>query len=158
MVTQGRGAEAVLSATTVIWVPRTSDSRPMPEPPFQKDMRSQGVPPRPTAHPASAVLAGSSALLLTVTRPEQLPDALRQYEKPVVIDRTPANSKLTQDFERLLRWQRWRDTNRLLLIGTLVVIVLAQMVMSNRYGLEASWYAKWTVFEIGGQIKLTPSQ
>ena len=131
----------------------------MPEPPDQNDMRNQALPPR--AQPATAGFTGSgslTALLLTVTRPEELPDALKQHQKPVVIENTPANARLTQDFDRLLRWQRWRDTNRLLLIAALALIVLAQMVMSNRYGLEAGWYAKWTVFEVGGQIKLTPSQ
>ena len=84
-----------------------------------------------TARPAAAVFAGSgslTALLLTVTRPDELPAALKQHDKQVVIERTPANARLTQDFERLLRWQRWRDTNRFLLIGTLAVIVLAQVV------------------------------
>jgi hypothetical protein len=80
----------------------------MPEPPLQPDMRSQGVPPQPPRKPPSSPL-GSPAVLL-VASPAQLPAALRQYEKPVVIDRTPANAKLTQDFERLLRWQRWSPT------------------------------------------------
>jgi hypothetical protein len=54
----------------------------MPEPPFQNDM-----PPRPTAHPASAVFTGAGLLtaLLTVTRPEDIPAALAQG-KPVLID------------------------------------------------------------------------
>src|SRR5262249_31008541 len=95
-------------------------------------------------------------LLLTVTRPEDLPAALSQHEKPVVIESTPANARLTQDFERLLRWQRWKDTYQLLLIGMLLVLVLMQMVMSNRYGLEADWYMKWKPTEIGGKITLTP--
>jgi hypothetical protein len=58
----------------------------MPEPPFQNDMRPQGLPPR--AHLATAVFAGSgslTALLLTVTRPEEIPAALAQG-KPVLID------------------------------------------------------------------------
>jgi hypothetical protein len=130
----------------------------MPEPPFQNDMRSQGVPPRPTAHPASAVFAGSgslTALLLTVTRPEQLPDALKQHEKQVVIENTPANARLTQDFERLLRWEQRRET---LLIIALVFVLLAQMAITNRYKLEADWHVKWKVIEMGGKITLTPSQ
>ena len=126
----------------------------MPEPPHQPDMRSQGVPPQPPRKPPWSP-QGSPAVLLVI-RPVDLPAALQQHEKPVVIEKTPANARLMQDFERLLRWQKWNDTHRLLLIGTLAVIVLTQMVMSNRYGLEASWYAKWAVFEVGGKIKLTP--
>jgi hypothetical protein len=96
--------------------------------------------------------------VLTVIRPQQLRDALKQHEKPVVIEKTQANAKLTQDFERLLRWQKWNDTYRFLLIGTLTVIVLAQMVMSNKYGLEAGWHLKWKAIEMDGKIKLTPSE
>jgi len=128
----------------------------MPLPPFQTDPRTQKLPPQLAIHPVGFV-QGSPAVLL-VTSPQQLPAALQQHEKPVVIEKTPANARLTQDFERLLRWQKWKDTYRLLLIGTLAVIVLTQMVMSNRYGLEANWYTKWAVFEVGGKIKLTPSQ
>ena len=130
----------------------------MPKPPRRTNIRSQGRPPR-TLHTetGSFTVQGSPAVLL-VTSPQQLPAALQQHEKPVVIEKTPANARLTQDFERLLRWQKWNDTYRLLLIGTLAIIVLTQMVMSNRYGLEASWYTKWAVFEVGGKIKLTPSQ
>jgi len=93
---------------------------------------------------------------LTVTRPEELPAALKQHEKPVVIENTPANARLIRDFELLLRWQRWKDTYRLLLIVILLVIVLVQMVIASRYGLELGWYFKWIVFEMGGNIKLTP--
>jgi hypothetical protein len=96
--------------------------------------------------------------VLTVIRPEQLPDALKQHTEPVVIENTPANARLTQDFERLLRWQKWKDTYRLLLIGSLVVIVLTQMVITNRYGLEAGWHLNWKAGEMGGKITLTPSQ
>jgi hypothetical protein len=126
-----------------------------PEPPFQND---QQPPDRViTAHLFEEPDTFFAAIV-TVTRPEQLPDALKQHEKPVVIENTQANARLTQDFERLLRWQRWRDTNRLLLIAALALIVLTQMVMSNRYGLEAGWHLNWKAGEIGGKITLTPSQ
>jgi hypothetical protein len=60
----------------------------MPEPPFQNDPRSQGLPPRQQF--AAANLAGTSsfiasAAILTVTRPEEIPAALAQG-KPVLID------------------------------------------------------------------------
>ena len=133
----------------------------MPEPPFQNDPRSQDPPPR--QHFAAATLAGTSsltasALILTVMRPEELPAALRQHETPVVIENTQANTRLRRDFELLLRWQRWKDTYRLLLIGVLLLIVLAQMVIANRYKLEADWHVKWKVIEMGGKITLTPSE
>ena len=59
----------------------------MPEPPFQTDMRSQRLPPRPQAHSVSAVFAGTGSLtaILTVTRPEEIPTALAQG-RPVLID------------------------------------------------------------------------
>jgi hypothetical protein len=99
-----------------------------------------------------------AAQVLVVTRPEELPNALRQHDKQVVIERTSDNTRLTQDFERLLRWQKWKDTYRLLLIGVLLLIVLAQMVIANRYKLEADWHVKWKVIEMGGKITLTPSE
>jgi len=56
----------------------------------------------------------------------------------------------------LLRWQRRRDTYQLLLIAALVFIVFMQMVMSNRYKLDADWHVNWKVGEMGGKITLTP--
>jgi hypothetical protein len=131
----------------------------MPEPPFQNDPRSQDLPPQTQI--AAAHLGGTSsfsaaALLLSVTRPEELPDALRQHEKSVVIENTPANASLRRDFDLLLRWQRWKDTNRLLWLAALVFIVLTQMVITSKYKLEASWHVKWMVIEVGGKITLTP--
>jgi hypothetical protein len=129
----------------------------MPEPPFQNDMRTQGLPPR-RPHFASAGLSGSGSLaLLTVTRPEELPDALRQHEKSVVIENTPANARLKRDFERLLRWQKWKDINQLLWLAALIFILFAHMVIATKYKLDISWYLKWAVFEMGGKITLTPS-
>jgi hypothetical protein len=114
-----------------------------------------------TAHSASAHLPGDGSLTadaMVVVRPEELPAALRQHEKPVVIEDTPANARLKGDFERLLRWQRWRDTYRLLLIAILAFIALAQMVITNRYKLEADWHVKWKIIEMGGKITLAPAE
>jgi hypothetical protein len=119
-------------------------------PPFQTDPRTQKLPEQLAIHPV-----GSAVLL--VTHPEELPAALKQHEKPVVIENTPANARLRRDFELLLRWQRWGDTNRLLGFAALVFIVFTQMVMSNRYNLEASWHSKWNVIELDGKITLSPS-
>ena len=59
----------------------------MPEPPFQNDMRSQGVPPRPVIHATmhARETPDSLVVLLTVIRPEEIPAALAQG-KPVLID------------------------------------------------------------------------
>ena len=64
----------------------------MPEPPFQNDMRSQGLPPRTTHNlvpeAGSLSLQGSPAVLL-VTSPQQIPAALAQglsQRQPVLID------------------------------------------------------------------------
>jgi hypothetical protein len=119
----------------------------MPEPPFQNDMRHATM--HVTETPDSFIA------LFTVTRPEDLPAALKQHDKQVVIEKTPANAKLTQDFERLLRWEQRRET---LLIIALVFVVLAQMAITNRYKLEADWHVKWKVIEMGGKITLTPSE
>jgi hypothetical protein len=45
----------------------------------------------------------------------------------------------------LLKWQKWG-------LAALVFIVFIQMVMSNEYKLEALWYFKWNVYEVGGHI------
>lgn len=60
----------------------------MPEPPHQTDMRSQNLPPTAhsaTAHFAASSLSSANALVLTVTRLEEIPAALAQG-KPVLID------------------------------------------------------------------------
>src|SRR5262245_56485425 len=107
-----------------------------------------------TAHSASAHLACAGSLiadaLIVVVGPEQLPAALRHHEKPIVIENTPANARLIHDFERLLRWQKWKDTYRLLLIVILALIVLTQMVITTKYKLDAGWHIKWDVIEMDG--------
>ena len=132
----------------------------MPEPPFQNDPRSQS-PPRPVTYPATPYLDGSYSsptVLLTVTRPEQLPAALRQHEKPVVIENTTANAILTRDFDRLLRWQRRRDTYRLLVVVALLITWFLHTVITSRYKLNADWHVKWKVIEMSGRITLTPPE
>jgi hypothetical protein len=118
----------------------------MPEPPFQNDMRSQGLPPR--AHPATAVFAGSgslTALLLTVTRPEELPDALKQHDKQVVIENTQANAWLIYWLKWLLRWKD------IFIIGWLLL-----QAFTLGYNLQYDWHIKWKGVEVGGKITFTP--
>ena len=93
---------------------------------------------------------------MLVSRPDELPDALKQHRKPVEIENTPDNARLIRDFELLLKWQRWKDTYRLLLIGSLLLLVIMQMVIANKYGLDFGWHLKWMVFELDGKIRLTP--
>jgi hypothetical protein len=130
----------------------------MPLPPFQNDMRSQNLPPRTNIHATMHLTESpdSFSAVFMVTRPDELPAALRQHGKEVVIENTPANARLRRDFELLLKWQRWKDTYRLLLIVILAVIAFMQMVIANRYKLDADWHAKWNVYEMGGKITLTP--
>jgi len=60
---------------------------------------------------------GSPAVLL-VTNPSQLPVALSQYEKPVVVENTPANAWLTYWFKQLLRLE---NIDKLLVVAWLIV-------------------------------------
>jgi hypothetical protein len=118
----------------------------MPQPPHQTDMQSQGLPPKPRRKlPRSP--QGSPAVLL-VTNPSQLPVALGQHEKPVVIENTPANAWLTYWFKQLLRLG---DNGRLLRIAWFIIRLIAQS-----YNLEYDWHVKWDWIEVGGKINLTP--
>jgi hypothetical protein len=103
-------------------------------------------PYRLNGETGSIITQGAHAAL-TVSRPDQLAAALRQHERPVVIENTPANAKLKDDFDKLLKWQKWG-------LAALVFIVFIQMVMSNEYNLEALRYFKWNVYEVGGHITL----
>jgi len=120
----------------------------MPKPPRRTNIRSQGRPPR-TLHTetGSFTVQGSPAVLL-VTNPSQLPVALSQYEKPVVIENAPANAWLTYWFKQLLRWE---DRYQLLTIAWLIVRLITQS-----YNLEYNWHVKWNWIEVGGKITLTP--
>src|SRR5215831_2556392 len=115
----------------------------MPKPPHRTNIRSQRRPPR-TLHTETQ---GSPAVSL-VTNPSQLPVALSQYEKPVVIDNTPANAWLTYWFKQLLRLE---DNYQLLTIAWLIVRLITQA-----YNLEYDWHVKWNWIEVGGKITLTP--
>jgi len=118
----------------------------MPEPPHQTDMRSQGLPPQPPRKPPWSPLGSPEVLL--VTNPSQLPVALSQYEKPVVIENTPANAWLTYWFKQLLRLE---NIDKLLVVAWLIVRLITQS-----YNLEPHWYIKFGWIEVGGKIKLTP--
>jgi hypothetical protein len=115
----------------------------MPEPPVQSDMRSQGLPPQPPGEPPWFP-QGSPAVLL-VTSPAQLPAALSQHEKPVVIENTRANAWLIYWLKWLLRWKD------ILIIGWLLL-----QSFTLGYNLQYDWHIKWKGIEVGGKITLTP--
>ena len=117
----------------------------MPKRPHRTNIRSQGR----TLHTetGSLTVQGSPAVLL-VTNPSQLPVALSQDEKPVVIENTPANAWLTYWFKQLLRLE---DTDRLLRIAWFIIRLITQS-----YNLEYDWHIKWNWIEVGGKINLTP--
>jgi hypothetical protein len=93
-----------------------------------------------------------AAIAIPVTQANQLADALRQHEKPVVIE----DDQLKSDFVGLLRWNEREKTYRIAFVATLIALVLS-MAIANKYHLEFSWHQKWKVEEIGGKITLTPS-
>jgi len=120
----------------------------MPKPPRRTNIRSQGRPPR-TLHTetGSLTVQGSPAVLL-VTNPSQLPVALSQYEKPVVVENTPANAWLTYWFKQLLRLE---NIDKLLVVAWLIVRLITQS-----YNLDPHWYIKFGWIEVDGKITLTP--
>ena len=117
----------------------------MPKRPHRTNIRSQGR--TLLTETGSLTVQGSPAVLL-VTNPSQLPVALSQYEKPVVIENTPANAWLTYWFKQLLRLE---NTDQLLRIAWFIVRLITQA-----YNLEYDWHVKWNWIEVGGKITLTP--
>jgi hypothetical protein len=91
---------------------------------------------------------GSPAVLL-VTNPSQLPVALSQHEKPVVVENTLANAWLTYWFKQLLRLE---NIDKLLPVAWLIVRLITQL-----YNLDPHWYIKFGWIEVGGKITLTPT-
>jgi hypothetical protein len=120
----------------------------MPEPPHQTDMRNQALPPQRPRATAGFVGSGSlTALLLSVTRPEDLPAALKQHEKPVVIENTQANAWLIYWLKLLYRYKD------IFIIGWLLLQAFAYGYNIQQY----DWHVKFLgVIEVGGTIKLTP--
>ena len=117
----------------------------MPKRPHRTNIRSQGR--TLLTETGSLTVQGSPAVLL-VTNPSQLPVALSQYEKPVVIENTPANAWLTYWFKQLLRLE---NTDQLLRIAWFIVRLITQA-----YNLEYDWHVKWNWIEVGGKITLSP--
>lgn len=66
------------------------------------------------------VRGGVAALAVTVAHPAQLPAAVSQREKPVVIENTPANKNLIRVFNIYIRVDHWW------VIGALVAYAIYQ--------------------------------
>ena len=118
----------------------------MPEPPFQNDMRNQALPPR--AQPATAGFVGSgslTALLLTVTRPEEIPAALAQG-KPVLID-IPAVQWRLSWLAKLAAILGWTGNFGLWLVGVLAHLWLG-MWLDAQLPTKDYLVPEWTKFHL----------
>jgi hypothetical protein len=86
-----------------------------------------------------------------IKRSGELAPALRQHERPVVID----DEQISAKFRRLGYWENKRQTFLLGWIAALLAALLAYAI-SQQYGIDAGWNAKWSQVEFEGKIKLTP--
>ena len=107
-------------------------------------------------HNVTVNIGGASAVALAghfivVTRSDELAPALRQHEKPVVID----NEQISAKFRRLGYWESNRQTFLLGWTAALLAMLLAYAI-SQQYGIDAGWKAKWSQVEFEGKLKLTP--
>jgi hypothetical protein len=96
-----------------------------------------------TENPDSASFAG----YVTVTNPVQLPDALAQREKPIIIENVPANKTLIRWLTLFLRYGHWW------VLGGLLAYAINQ-----NYGIQLSktiWHGDTTTEY---KIILTPHE
>jgi hypothetical protein len=123
----------------------------MPEPPFQNDMRTQGLPPRLRAETGSFSMQGSPAVLL-VTRPEEIPAALAQG-RPVLID-IPA---FQWRASLLATVQKWGGEFGWWLVKTLAALLLTQWLLAQ--GLSVPDWAKFNfVRQPDNKVILSPHE
>ena len=102
------------------------------------------------AHQAAATFAGTSGFqadAIRVTRPDQLPAALAQRTKTVVID----NAEIEHSLSSIERWR----TVRFLGIGVLVAAVIS-LAIAQRYKIDFSWTLNWKIERLDGKLTLTP--
>lgn len=88
-----------------------------------------------------------SAEVIRVTRPDQLPSALAQKKKPVVID----DPKMAERFRSVQGWQEARYW----FFGAIVLVLLG-FAISRDYKIEVSWHRDWKVNTTDGKVTLTP--
>jgi hypothetical protein len=100
----------------------------MPEPPFQNDMRSQGLPPRTNIHATMHLTESpdSFSAILTVTRPEEIPAALAQG-KPVLIDIPAFQWRLSL----LTTIRKWGGRLALWIVNFLATFLLTQWLKAQ---------------------------
>ena len=96
---------------------------------------------------AVGVSAAAAVGTIVVHTPNELADALRQREKPVVID----NKEMAARFSSLQHWQE----ARMWFFGSLIFAMLAFAIAKN-YKIEASWHRDWKVNTMDGKLTLTP--
>jgi hypothetical protein len=113
-------------------------------------------PEQPTNHVLLAAtgqirVTGMAANMIVVSRPEELPAALSQRAKPVVIE----NAELTRKFGWMEFWQGREATYRY--IATLIFALLA-LAMVLQYKISLGWQQDWTLGRSDGKITLTPTR
>jgi hypothetical protein len=101
-------------------------------------------------HQGAAALHGETSLhadpvVVRVTRPDELPAALAQRTKPVVIN----NAAIERSFSVFERWRAVR------FLGALLAAVIA-LAIAQRYKIDFSWSLNWKVERLDGKITLTP--
>jgi hypothetical protein len=88
-----------------------------------------------------------SAEVIRVTKPDELPPALAQKDKSVVIE----DPKMAERFRSLQAWQEARYW----FFGTLITAAIA-FAISQNYKIELSWHRDWKVNTLDGKVTLTP--
>src|SRR5438445_8392315 len=84
-----------------------------------------------------------SAEVIRVTKPDQLPSALAQKNKLVVIE----NNEMARRFLRLQRWQEARKW-----IFSAIVVAVFYYAISRDYKIEVSWHRDWKVNTLDGKV------
>jgi hypothetical protein len=98
------------------------------------------------AAPISVAVSVGTAVL-RITRRDELPAALAQRTKPVVIE----NDEIER---RLSTLERWRTTR---FFGWLIAALIA-LAIAQQYKLDFGWSLNWKIDRLDGKITLTPPQ
>ncbi|MET3156837.1 hypothetical protein [Bradyrhizobium diazoefficiens] len=92
-----------------------------------------------------------SAPVLRVTDPGQLPAALGQKERSVVIE-VPS---LQRRFSQVAFWQGTQGTIR---FGASLVAALLALALALQYGLDIHWAQDWKILKTDLNVTLTPKR
>jgi hypothetical protein len=116
-------------------------------------MSAEQPPQGPVVHlEAQSVVSGHptfDAPVLRVTGPGQLPAALGQKEKSVVIE----DPRLQRRFSQVAFWQGREGTLRF--VASLVAALLA-LALALQYGLNIHWAQDWKIGKTDLNVTLTP--